>query len=148
MRRIVIEPGSVKRHSGPGRAAARSFARAPPAAAIRGDRRHVRDGRGRSQAVTDRRACEGAGLLDDKSSATARRWKTMKRCFAARAAMTALWFFTAVPAYGAAAAQKTVVLVHGAFADGSSWDKVIPLLLAKGLKVVAVQSPLTSLADD
>jgi pimeloyl-ACP methyl ester carboxylesterase len=52
----------------------------------------------------------------------------------------------------AAAAQgkpeKTVVLVHGAFADGSSWDKVIPLLQAKGLQVVAVQNPLTSLADD
>ena len=45
-------------------------------------------------------------------------------------------------------AQKTVVLIHGAFADGSSWDKVIPLLHAKGLKVVAVQNPLTSLADD
>src|SRR2546426_4341601 len=45
-------------------------------------------------------------------------------------------------------AQKTVVLVHGAFADGSSWDKVIPLLQAKGLRVVAVQNPLTSLADD
>jgi pimeloyl-ACP methyl ester carboxylesterase len=44
--------------------------------------------------------------------------------------------------------QKTVVLIHGAFADGSSWDKVIPLLHAKGLKVVAVQNPLTSLADD
>jgi len=45
-------------------------------------------------------------------------------------------------------AQKTVVLIHGAFADGSSWDKVIPLLQAKGLKVVAVQNPLTSLGDD
>jgi pimeloyl-ACP methyl ester carboxylesterase len=44
--------------------------------------------------------------------------------------------------------EKTVVLVHGAFADGSSWDKVIPLLQAKGLRVVAVQNPLTSLADD
>src|SRR3989441_278385 len=44
--------------------------------------------------------------------------------------------------------EKTVILVHGAFADGSSWDKVIPLLQAKGLKVVAVQNPLTSLADD
>ena len=42
----------------------------------------------------------------------------------------------------------TVVLVHGAFADGSSWNKIIPLLQAKGLKVVAVQNPLTSLADD
>jgi pimeloyl-ACP methyl ester carboxylesterase len=44
--------------------------------------------------------------------------------------------------------SKTVVLVHGAFADGSSWEKVIPLLQAKGLKVVAVQNPLTSLGDD
>ncbi|QDE41645.1 alpha/beta hydrolase [Luteibacter pinisoli] len=43
---------------------------------------------------------------------------------------------------------KNVVLVHGAFADGSSWAKVIPLLEAKGLHVVAVQNPLTSLKDD
>lgn len=42
----------------------------------------------------------------------------------------------------------TAVLVHGAFADGSSWQKIIPLLQAEGLKVVAVQNPLTSLADD
>ena len=44
--------------------------------------------------------------------------------------------------------RSTVVLVHGAFADGSSWSKVIPLLQAQGLKVVAVQNPLTSLSDD
>jgi pimeloyl-ACP methyl ester carboxylesterase len=43
---------------------------------------------------------------------------------------------------------KTVILVHGAWADGSSWSKVIPLLEARGLHVVAVQLPLTSLADD
>jgi pimeloyl-ACP methyl ester carboxylesterase len=42
----------------------------------------------------------------------------------------------------------TVVLVHGAWADGSSWSKVIPKLLAKGIRVLAVQCPLTSLADD
>jgi pimeloyl-ACP methyl ester carboxylesterase len=41
-----------------------------------------------------------------------------------------------------------VVLVHGAWADGSSWSKVIPLLEARGLHVVAVQLPLTSLSDD
>src|SRR3954463_9517848 len=41
-----------------------------------------------------------------------------------------------------------VVLVHGAWADGSSWSKVIPLLEASGLHVVAVQLPLTSLSDD
>jgi pimeloyl-ACP methyl ester carboxylesterase len=43
---------------------------------------------------------------------------------------------------------KNIVLVHGAFADGSSWSKVIPLLQAKGYNVVAVQNPLSSLADD
>jgi pimeloyl-ACP methyl ester carboxylesterase len=45
-------------------------------------------------------------------------------------------------------AVKNVLLIHGAWADGSSWDKVIPLLEAKGLHVVAVQIPLTSFADD
>src|SRR5258705_13833244 len=43
---------------------------------------------------------------------------------------------------------KNVVLVHGAFADGSSWSKVIPLLQAKGFRVTAVGNPLTSFADD
>jgi pimeloyl-ACP methyl ester carboxylesterase len=42
----------------------------------------------------------------------------------------------------------TVVLVHGAFADGSCWAKVIPLLTKRGLKALAVQNPLSSLADD
>jgi pimeloyl-ACP methyl ester carboxylesterase len=41
-----------------------------------------------------------------------------------------------------------VVLVHGAFADGSSWHRVIPLLRAAGLSVAAVQLPLSSLDDD
>lgn len=40
------------------------------------------------------------------------------------------------------------MLVHGAWADGSSWSKVIPLLAAKGLHAVAVQNPLNSIADD
>jgi len=43
---------------------------------------------------------------------------------------------------------RNVVLVHGAYADGSSWAKVIPLLQAAGMNVTAVQNPLTSLADD
>jgi len=47
-----------------------------------------------------------------------------------------------------APAATNVVLVHGAFADGSSWSRVIPLLEAKGLNVTAVQNPLNSLADD
>jgi pimeloyl-ACP methyl ester carboxylesterase len=43
---------------------------------------------------------------------------------------------------------KNVVLVHGLYADGSSWIDVIPYLQRAGLNVIAVQNPLTSLADD
>jgi pimeloyl-ACP methyl ester carboxylesterase len=43
---------------------------------------------------------------------------------------------------------KNIVLVHGAFADGSSWSKVIPLLQKMDYHVVAVQNPMTSLADE
>ena len=43
---------------------------------------------------------------------------------------------------------KNIVLVHGAFADGSCWSKVIPQLQAKGYNVIAAQNPLTSLTDD
>ncbi|MCA3182826.1 MAG: alpha/beta hydrolase, partial [Cupriavidus sp.] len=57
----------------------------------------------------------------------------------------------AVQAAPAAAAlddtqQPSVVIVHGAFADGSDWARVIPLLQAKGVKVQAVQNGLESLA--
>jgi pimeloyl-ACP methyl ester carboxylesterase len=43
---------------------------------------------------------------------------------------------------------KNIVLVHGAFADATSWARVIPILEADGYHVVAVQNPLTSLSDD
>ena len=43
---------------------------------------------------------------------------------------------------------RNVVLVHGAYADGSCWSEVIGRLLRVGLKATAVQNPLTSLADD
>jgi len=42
----------------------------------------------------------------------------------------------------------TIVMVHGAWADGSCWSSVILLLQAKGFKVVAAPIPLTSLSDD
>lgn len=64
---------------------------------------------------------------------------------------TALYFCSGSRAFaqsGESGGVKNVLLVHGAWADGSSWSKVIPLLEAKGLKVTAVQLPLTSLADD
>ena len=44
--------------------------------------------------------------------------------------------------------EKSVVLIHGAWADGSSWSAVIEQLQAEGHKVTAPQFPLTSLADD
>jgi pimeloyl-ACP methyl ester carboxylesterase len=47
-----------------------------------------------------------------------------------------------------ASTVKNIVLVHGAFADGSSWAKVIPLLQEMGYHVAAVQNPMTSLADE
>lgn len=43
---------------------------------------------------------------------------------------------------------KSVVLVHGAFADGTSWKHVTPILEKAGLDVIVVQNPLVSLADD
>jgi pimeloyl-ACP methyl ester carboxylesterase len=44
--------------------------------------------------------------------------------------------------------QRNVVLIHGAFADGSSWSAVVEALQSKGYDVTAPQLPLTSLADD
>ena len=44
--------------------------------------------------------------------------------------------------------NMNIVLVHGAWADGSSWNKVIPILQEAGHRVIAVQLPLHSLADD
>ncbi|CAB3799813.1 hypothetical protein LMG28614_05041 [Paraburkholderia ultramafica] len=43
---------------------------------------------------------------------------------------------------------RNVVLVHGAFVDGSSWNGVVAKLQQKGYHVSSVQNPLTSLADD
>jgi pimeloyl-ACP methyl ester carboxylesterase len=45
-------------------------------------------------------------------------------------------------------AVHNVVLVHGLYADGSSWGKVIPLLQAQGLHVTSVQNPLSGFQDD
>lgn len=48
----------------------------------------------------------------------------------------------------AVGADATVVLVHGAWADGSSWGHVITLLQSRGIKTMAAPIPLTSLSDD
>ena len=47
-----------------------------------------------------------------------------------------------------ASPKPSIVLVHGAFADASSWSKIIPILQKDGYYVTAVQIPLTSLPDD
>jgi pimeloyl-ACP methyl ester carboxylesterase len=49
---------------------------------------------------------------------------------------------------GIRAAIKNVVLVHGAFADGSGWKALFTVLTKNGYKVTVVQNPLTSLEDD
>lgn len=48
----------------------------------------------------------------------------------------------------AAAESASVVLVHGAFSDGSAWNKVIPILQESGVSVSAAQLNLTSLNGD
>ena len=77
-------------------------------------------------------------------------FKFIQKVVAACVALLAILFpsATAMGQTPAAGGVKTVLLVHGAWADGSSWSKLIPLLEAKGLHVVAVQIPLTSFADD
>jgi pimeloyl-ACP methyl ester carboxylesterase len=64
------------------------------------------------------------------------------------ATAAAMFVCAFAPSVSAQTAQPTIVLVHGAFADGSSWAKIIPILQAKGYNVTAVQNPLTSFADD
>ncbi len=62
-----------------------------------------------------------------------------------------LVLFSTVLFSGFAAAElkaKTVVLVHGAFADSSSWNGVVPILKKKGLKVVSIANPLRSVHGD
>jgi pimeloyl-ACP methyl ester carboxylesterase len=44
--------------------------------------------------------------------------------------------------------KTTIVLVHGAFADGSAWQDIVPLLQRSGYKVIAVQNSLAMLAED
>lgn len=73
-----------------------------------------------------------------------------RRAFAASLLMgAATAAATRARAQGSPAPQpaRNVVLVHGLFADGSSWSEVIPLLQARGLNVTSVQNPLTTLEE-
>src|SRR5215813_2475229 len=44
--------------------------------------------------------------------------------------------------------KPTIIFVHGLWADGSCWNKVIPSLVEQGFSVISVQNPTTSLEDD
>src|SRR6516164_5286903 len=64
------------------------------------------------------------------------------------AAVAAVSLLSAAVAPARAESVKNVVLVHGAFADGSGWQRVADILGKDGYAVSVVQEPLTSLADD
>jgi pimeloyl-ACP methyl ester carboxylesterase len=55
---------------------------------------------------------------------------------------------SAAPASPAPAAKPTIVLVHGAFADASSWNRVVSILQHDGYQAMAVANPLRSVKDD
>jgi pimeloyl-ACP methyl ester carboxylesterase len=64
------------------------------------------------------------------------------------AAAAAVALLSAAVAPARAEPVKNVVIVHGAFADGSGWRRVVDILGKDGYAVTVVQEPLTSLADD
>ncbi len=74
----------------------------------------------------------------------------MKSFFAALTFVLAAGVFAAPAnaAQAAAPAKPTIVLVHGAFADSSSWNGVIPILMRDGYHVIAVANPLRSVKSD
>jgi pimeloyl-ACP methyl ester carboxylesterase len=75
---------------------------------------------------------------------------TSRRTFSAAlvaGAATSLISTPGLAATSAPAAARNVVLVHGLFADGSSWSEVIARLQAAGLNATSVQNPLTTLPD-
>ena len=75
--------------------------------------------------------------------------KTLRKVAVVAVSMLSVMLFSAEASAQAAkpAEARNVVLVHGAWADGSSWAEVISRLQAAGLHVTSVQNPLTSLAD-
>jgi pimeloyl-ACP methyl ester carboxylesterase len=66
----------------------------------------------------------------------------------AAASLSGLANAQAAPNVSGAEPVRNVVLVHGAFADGSGWRGVYDQLTSRGYRVTIVQNPLTSLADD
>jgi pimeloyl-ACP methyl ester carboxylesterase len=77
-------------------------------------------------------------------------YKYLKQCACALLTTTLVLSLGILNGCGSSSASTnaTVVLVHGAWADGSSWSSVVSILQKRGLKVVAVQLPRTSLPED
>jgi pimeloyl-ACP methyl ester carboxylesterase len=71
-----------------------------------------------------------------------------RKLIAAAVAVLSVGFAPAQTAPTQSAPVKNIVLVHGAFADGSGWRRVADILGKDGYTVSVVQEPLTSLADD
>src|SRR5271167_4893849 len=97
----------------------------------------------RSSPVSDPRSCSAMELVMDR------------RTFVSTVALGSVAAVMAAPsspgaptATGPLPAAKNVVLVHGAYADGSCWADVIPFLQAQGLTVASVQNPLRTLEED
>jgi pimeloyl-ACP methyl ester carboxylesterase len=84
--------------------------------------------------------------ISKRANAVSLTSSTLLRTMAA--AIFAISFAAMYVEAAAAEPVKNIVLVHGAFADGSSWAKVITILQAKGYNVTAVQIPLSGFADD
>ncbi|MGF6229158.1 pimeloyl-ACP methyl ester carboxylesterase [Inquilinus ginsengisoli] len=74
--------------------------------------------------------------------------KLPKRRHAGAMALAALLSISAAPRTAFAEVARHVLLVHGAFVDGSGWREVYDILAKRGFHVVVVQQPMTSLADD
>jgi pimeloyl-ACP methyl ester carboxylesterase len=92
-------------------------------------------------------------LKEEQMSTPTRR--TVLKGTAAVAGLAAVQAASLAPAAAATPASTSsgrhkanVLLVHGAWVDGSSWSQVIAILQQRGYNVVAVQLPLTSLAED
>ncbi|MCF0051685.1 alpha/beta hydrolase [Dyadobacter sp. LJ53] len=78
--------------------------------------------------------------------------KTLFNCFRPiaklGAALAFMLLLCSLPSFSQVKPVKNVVIVHGAFADGSGWKNVFNILSEKGYQVTIVQNPLTSLQDD
>ena len=72
----------------------------------------------------------------------------MRTSFAALAFAAAAALCVRQPATAAVPVKPTIVLVHGAFADSSSWNGVVSILIRDGYPVVAAANPLRGPKND